>query len=698
MKAWNRVKALTRIVFRRESWRMWLQPRSRFDFQREVGDGTGSSTVMAPLLWIARTFPEAPIALWRLLDDGGEEREMGHDLIRLLERPNKFYSGAAFWMATMLDWNVDGNAYWIKVRRNTGAVEELWWTPHFLLEPKGDENNFITHYLYRPDGQEIRLDPEDVVHFRFGIDNDNQRLGFSPLKSVLREVFTDNEAATFTAGLLRNMGVPGLIVSPAPGEPSPGEDDVKATKAYFKTAFAGDRAGEPLVMGGATRVAQFGFSPEQMNLKALRRIPEERISAVLGVPAIVAGLGAGLDRSTFANMSEAREMAFESNIVPAQRILAEEVRFQLLSDFEEDPWAWRVGFDLSGVRVLQEDRNRLAERLDVGVRGGWVRVAEARRELGLEATDRDEIYLRGLNLLEIGADGSRPMPLPEETMNGNGARSRLAGMKQGAQTAQTSRLVQAMDRLGRTLEVALAEELEADFAGLGERAASAYREAQREQLAGLGEPATKAEHKQEDNAALVARILGSLALGDWVDKHLRARFEIHYGRTARETIGILNSVLDLGVELPDEVERSLIARGGMRRGLVDVERQARDSLFRILAAGREAGLGPLEIARQIRAELPAGRFVNAGPAYRARMVARTETKFAQNISSMEAYRQAENVVSVVAYDARLGETDDECEARDGQIFSIEDAESELASEHPNGTLSFAPLVRGEETI
>jgi hypothetical protein len=83
-------------------------------------------------------------------------------------------------------------------------------------------------------------------------------------------------------------------------------------------------------MTGKTKVEQFGFSPEQLLLRELRRIPEERVTAVLGVPAIVAGLGAGLDRSTFTNMAEAREAAYESGIIPTQRIIAEDIRFQLL--------------------------------------------------------------------------------------------------------------------------------------------------------------------------------------------------------------------------------------------------------------------------------------------------------------------------------------------------------------------------------
>src|SRR4051812_36772231 len=86
------------------------------EIQGQVGDGTSSSTVMAPLLWIVRTFPEAPPALWRHQPDGQEQQVRDHPLLRLLQRPNGFYTGPILWMATMVDWSVDGNAYWLKLR------------------------------------------------------------------------------------------------------------------------------------------------------------------------------------------------------------------------------------------------------------------------------------------------------------------------------------------------------------------------------------------------------------------------------------------------------------------------------------------------------------------------------------------------------------------------------------------------------
>lgn len=421
------VGMFTRMRFQRWTtwsywpWRNWI-PRSSFDYAAEVGDGTGSSTVMAPLNWIARNFPEAPPALWRILEDGQKERIQDHPLLRLLRRPNGYYSGRTLWMATITGWNVDGNAYWLKLRTGTGQIGELWWVPHWLIQPKGDENTFITHYEYRPRGETIKIRREDVVHFRFGLDSANPLLGYSPLKSVLREVFTDDEAANFTASLLRNMGVPGIIVSPRDASRPPSQEEADATKLYLQSMTTGDKRGEPMVMRGPTEIQQFGFSPEQLLLRDLRRIPEERVSAVLGVPAIVAGLGAGLERSTFTNMNEAREMAYESNIIPSQGILSADIELQLLSDYEADPFMWRFGFDLSEVRVLQEDEYRLMQRLDIGYRGGSVRRSEVRRELGLPIEDSDEVYLMPLNVATVPVDGSAPLVVAGSgNGKGNGA-------------------------------------------------------------------------------------------------------------------------------------------------------------------------------------------------------------------------------------------------------------------------------------
>jgi hypothetical protein len=84
--------------------------------------------------------------------------------------------------------------------------------------------------------------------------------------ALYREIATDNEAANWTASLLRNGAVPGVIISP--------EGDTSASAATSKTsrrsssASAATSAAQPLVMKGPTKVQVLSFTPEQMNLRA----------------------------------------------------------------------------------------------------------------------------------------------------------------------------------------------------------------------------------------------------------------------------------------------------------------------------------------------------------------------------------------------------------------------------------------------
>lgn len=348
----------------------------------------GNSIVMAAVGWAARTFPEAPLKVWDRNRDG-DSISFNHDLQLLVETPNPHYAGPLLWMGTIVDFILTGNAYWLKVRSGRGVVE-LWWLPSALVEPKWDSaDSYIDWYDYRPKGESIRLDQADVVHFRYGLDGDNPRKGKSPLAAVLSEILTDQEATRYTQTILKNLGVPGVVLSPDE-DTYASDDELNDMKDRFMERTTGSHRGEPLILTRKTNISILSFSPEQLGLKDLQRLPEERITAVLGLPAIIAGLGAGLDRSTFSNYAEAREAAYDDFITPMQRLLAAEIQTQLLPDFSRNPRLQRVGFDTSEVKILQEDQNKLALRLVTLVEGGLLTPNEARAKIGAAPADDDK--------------------------------------------------------------------------------------------------------------------------------------------------------------------------------------------------------------------------------------------------------------------------------------------------------------------
>jgi hypothetical protein len=509
----------------------------------------------------------------------------------------------------------------------------------------------------------------------------------SPLGSLFQEIFTDQEAATFAASLLKNMGVPGLVISPDGSGEAPDPDDVQATKEYIDEEFGAHKRGKPLVMSGATKVQQFGFTPQQLDLSMLRRVPEERVTAILGLPAVVVGLGAGLERSTFNNYSEAREAAYESNIIPTQRLMAEELRHQLLiPDYQDgNDDGSEVAFDLRKVRVLQDDRGKEAERLGGLWSKGVITRAEARKPLGEEVTPADDVYCLPIAVTLVPAD---EMPYDsideydELDEDATAKHRRWLKRRKTRLTRAQSAVVKAMDRAAVNLRHVFSTELETALDALGMRAADEFDKIAK----GRWDVSVKAvgDTDQEIADAVAAK----LGLDAWKERVLKQLLETHYLRTAATTVDTLNTVLELGVMLEDPVERKIVQDGGTRAGLVDIDDATRKAIFQALADAREAGEGPVEAAKRIREYVPAGRFVNAGPRYRSLMIARTETKNAQNLSSLAAYNASGTVTKVLCLD---GEGDAICAERDGQTFTLDEANDEGLA-HPNCTLNWAPIV------
>lgn len=711
MTYWKRftasLKQMTQMVFSRRSWARLLMPRSRFDYEREIGDGLRSSVLMVLVQWMAKTFPEAPIRVRRVVQGGELEPVANHRMMQLIRRPNQFYSGIVLWMATMISFVINGNAYWMKIRNGVNGVLELWYVPHWLIEPAypDDGSAFISHYDYSPLGYPIRVETDDVVHFRWGLDPHNIRKGLSPVASVMREIFADDEASNYAAALLRNMGVPGLIVTPASGEMPASTEDTQATKQYITDNFTGDQRGKPMAIGSPIEVHQFGFDPKAMNLRELRKIPEERVSGALGIPAIVAGFGAGLDRSTFANMHEAREMAYESGIIPLQRLIAEDLFVQLLPDFESTPANFEVDFDTSDIRVLQEDRNQLIERTDKMVRGGWITVASAKRQVGMEPEPGDDVYLRGMSVMAVPEGQSQPQPIEAEATE---VRSRKAiTVKQFSEADQ--QLFRRLQREAEHHTAAFAADLEDAFSSVANAIMDAIEERSKSRVAvganGHGIKAVEDWPEILQMAVDAREVIEILLPPDPGERYFRPVYERHWQAIAETTYSTVSDRLGVAMafDLEDPVARDIIRQGGQRVGMVDIQGQTRQALFGALADGREAGDGADALARRIRGYVEGSHMYpgiaesrgdQAARQYRSTTIARTETKYAQNLSSIAGYEKSEVVNDLICFDGDdCGwESHDSLDPANGSIRSFEDARNYPLA-HVNCVRNFAPRVQ-----
>lgn len=362
-----------------------------------TGQMVCNSAVFACLHRLCTDYPEPPLRIYKGDSEGGDPQvQVDHPVEELVAYPNDSLTGHEVWYWTQWAKHVDGNAYWRKIRGIGGTPVELWPVSPCQLWPvttKADRaaGVFISYYAYAPDPQNKAPDAlehvpvEDIVHFRLGLDPNDFRLGVSPLKTLVREVMGDDEAAKWTEALLKNFAIPGLLLT-IPREESRTFTKEMAVqlKAEIRQEFSSENRGHVGVLKGGAKMEQFGFSPDQLNLTDNRRLFEERVSAVLGVPLAVVGLGGSAQNATHSNLRELRESYTESTLIPLYGFDAARITQQLLPDFTGTTSNHRLfaRFDIAKMRALQEDIARLWARLDKSVQVGWIKKSEARSAAG----------------------------------------------------------------------------------------------------------------------------------------------------------------------------------------------------------------------------------------------------------------------------------------------------------------------------
>lgn len=372
-------------------------------------------------------FPQAPLAVYRLATGDKRDPVPDHPLTALLHQPNAFLNGDELLGWTSYVLNAHGNAYWEKVRagdRETGNVVELWPLSPAICWPVREKSSrqFIDYYVKKlgpSKNDEIRIPLANMVHFRFGLSDHNHMLGISRLRRVIREVCTDQETSDFVLRLLKNNAIPGLVVA-LPADVQMSREAKEELKADIQNRFGGDNVGGVGVMDGGGKIESVGFDPKQLDLAPITNQAQALICAIMGVPAQVAGIPAGLEHQTFANFDQAQESYTELTLLPQYKLVARKIRQQLLPDFTA-----RVDevadFDLRFLRALQEDEDALSTRVVAQWQANLIRRNQALSALGkdLEVGPEGEMYY-GQFLAQFGAGAATALPVPTTATEGRG--------------------------------------------------------------------------------------------------------------------------------------------------------------------------------------------------------------------------------------------------------------------------------------
>lgn len=348
----------------------------------------------------ATSMPEAPLRVYG--SDGLGEPNENHPLRQLISNPNPVLSEFELFELLVTHLDLAGNAFWQIIRDNAGRPAEIWPMRPDLV--RLDVSKGVPKYWYQVGGSWYPI--PDCLHFRHPNPVDLY-FGQPPLRPALRATTLDNEATNFVTALLQNRAVPGAVITVQQQVDQAYADRLKA---QWRQAFGGARRGDVSVLQQGMDVKMLGLNLDQLEFPDLRTISEARICMVLGVPPILIGAKVGLDRSTFANYSEARQSFWEETLMPLQRRISDVIVRRLLpmvegSTYRRAPKV-RVQFDRSEVLALKESEQAIWERANNALRAGAITVADFRRIVGLPYIPGSEVFLRPAGVIPTDAEGN----------------------------------------------------------------------------------------------------------------------------------------------------------------------------------------------------------------------------------------------------------------------------------------------------
>lgn len=378
------------------SWN-WSQ-HSDLDCKADKNFLDNSSLIMAIVNWTGVNLAEALPVVFKPDSKGIPQIDIGNPAADLIRRPNPFFTWADYCQAGAFDWWM-GDWYMQKVRDDAGDLIELWYIPKIFISPRWPndgkspevpiseaDNEFLSHYQYSQPGKPpVLIKKADMVHIKHGVNVNNPREGVCVWEPVLTEVYGDNAVARFSATIMKNMGMVQYLLSPKDKDITVNPEQARHIKEQWILNTTGENANKPMVNPVGLEATKMSFSPSELDLKELRKEPQTRVAGVAGVPAILVQYLVGLEHGHYgAAYEQARQQGYESVIIPIQNHISEDLTWQVLPELDDTKGA-KLGFDISKVRVLQEDRDALYKRESDALRSGGITVDQFLTSIGKDA-------------------------------------------------------------------------------------------------------------------------------------------------------------------------------------------------------------------------------------------------------------------------------------------------------------------------
>ncbi len=370
----------------------------------DAGWGIGSpSTILSNLSVAARAvsirselLASVPLRLLRRTADGGRKRADDLPLAAVLNdlsNPNTTAFEARELMARSLD--LYGNAYASIEADSAGRVTALWPLSPTRVSVERLANGRLRYRIGEPGGGTRIMLQDEVLHIRASTEDCS--LGRSPIavaRGSLDLALTQAQAAQAYA---RNGLRPSGVLSMTKTLSIAARDELK--REIQSEMIGSGKAGRIMILDAGMEVKPLGFSLEDQEFLAQRRLANEDIARIFGVPQGVLGVG---DKATYASAeAEARALVQNSLGPLAARIEQAMMRCLLTEDGRRNLF---IEHDLSG--LLRGDVQARFQAYRIAREIGVLSANDIRRRENEPPIENGDTYLQPLNLAPLGSNAN----------------------------------------------------------------------------------------------------------------------------------------------------------------------------------------------------------------------------------------------------------------------------------------------------
>lgn len=309
----------------------------------------------------AALFSEAEFKFQRLSD----QSLFGSPALLPLEKPWPNGTTGELLVRMEQDVSLAGNAY---IRDAGTHLERLRpdWTnivSKVIIDPITDtEVREVIGYWYDPLGDVDRdatfYPVDEVAHWSPMPDPMANFRGMSWMTPVLRDIDADARMTDYKRAFLDNAATPNLMIKYA-AKLAPGKINELAAQVQARHGGVGNSF-KTMILDEGADTSVLGANFEQMLFTEVEAAGENRIAIASGVPAIVAGLQAGLDSTGLAYYDSAVRAFADLTMRPNWRTAC-----ACLSKLVQVPDGARLWFDVSGIAALRQGEKEKADTMAV---------------------------------------------------------------------------------------------------------------------------------------------------------------------------------------------------------------------------------------------------------------------------------------------------------------------------------------------